>query len=151
MVCWREGGAPVGGGGGGGGRPAPEGENGGLPMGRGGAARMSGESPGISSEARKELRFAGGKADGDLGEAAAVPGPVSEISSPDSDPGLGERIGGWGGTGRAAMISHCSHYITMCILTWLWYRWSSPTITNLLCVRDGRRYRSPYDIVSVFF
>lgn len=93
MVCWRDGGAPVGGGGGGG-RTTPAGENGGLPMGICGTARLSEKSPEISSEARYELRLVTGTADGILGEAANWGGGASEISSPDSDPGLGERIGG---------------------------------------------------------
>ena len=63
-------------------------------MGSGGIARLSGESPDISSEARYELRLDTGTADGVLGEAANWAGGASEISSPDSEPGLGERIGG---------------------------------------------------------
>lgn len=67
-VFCREGGAPVGGGGGGG-RAADVGDNVGLPSGICGK-RFSGESCDISSDARYELRFDGGKADGVLGEEA---------------------------------------------------------------------------------
>lgn len=58
------------GGGGGGGRPAPEGENGGLPIGIGGIARLSGESPEKSSDAIYEPLLVGNMADGVLGDAA---------------------------------------------------------------------------------
>jgi hypothetical protein len=99
-VPCRDGGAP--GGGGGGGREVEEGENVGLARGIGGT-RFSGESCDNSSDARYELRLEGACAEGVRGDCRAC---ASVISSPDSDPGVGERIGG---TGRA-MKSAKVHY-----------------------------------------
>lgn len=101
MDC-REGGAPVGGGGGGG--RVDVGDKVGLPKGIGGIPRFSGNSCDVSLEARYEVRFDGGRAEGVLGDVISGPW-ASVISSPDSDPGVGERMGG---TGRAEKGSVCA-------------------------------------------
>lgn len=83
------------------------GEKGGLPNGIGGIARLSGELSDISSDARYELRC--GSADGVLGDMGASGCVVSDTSSPDSEPGLGDLIGGGGGIGRATIQSDKAH------------------------------------------
>lgn len=90
IVCCLEGGAPVGGGGGGG-RLAPVGEYGGTLIGIGGIPRFSRESPVVSSGTKEEFV---GKAGGVFGDIAEREAGASEFSSPDSEPGLGDRIGG---------------------------------------------------------
>jgi hypothetical protein len=106
--AWREGGACAGRGGGGGrlvvGDVGPADGTGGT--------RLSDSSCDGSPEAKYEARLLGGW-DGPDGVIA-----VSVISSPDSDPGPGERTcGGGGGTGRATSGQYELQYLEAMWLT----------------------------------
>jgi hypothetical protein len=101
IVPGRNGG-PVGGGGGGGRDPDARGKVG-LPSGSGGI-RLSGEVGDIGSKPIYEIRLVL-IVGGDLGEVMVLSRAESVISSPDSDPGLGDRSCG-GGAGRAKKINN---------------------------------------------